>query len=124
MKPSFFKSIAILIVLFLFGCTSVTMIGERHTPISVDEVKLYEYNPDGELIAQLETSVTYTFSKSKAKKEAMDNLKNECAKLGANALVIFENQMDYAQMNDSYVSNGMGGTSKEFKLVGSAYFTK
>lgn len=92
------KIIVSLIVVIFFGCYPVShlIVGEKRTPISTAEVKIYlEYPEEYEIIARIDASSEFAFRdpsfdftwQSKMNK-MIERLKIEAASLGANGIVI------------------------------------
>lgn len=81
-----------LLVVLLSGCaTSYVLVGNRHTPVSPDQVRVLLQPPANyETIAILQTSDRgkLCFTAQCRTNEVMDRLKDQAAKLGANAILL------------------------------------
>lgn len=94
-----------LFSLTLAGCvTSHVMVGQARAPISPDQVRLYSSPPANyEEIAILDSSSEFSFAFTGQGKTdvAINRMKEEAAKLGANGIMI-------RGVSTSYVNSGPG----------------
>jgi hypothetical protein len=126
-KENFMKFTSVLLTICLFvvtGCTimdgNAIVTGNTRTPTSPDEVRLYRTAPDSfEEIAIVSASAGHDFQKSSSlMNAAIERLKEEAAKVGANGIILTEiNERDAPSVTISYGSSTATGTG------GSAYAT-
>lgn len=113
-----------LVIISATGCTimdgNAIVIGNTRAAILPEEVRLYRSAPDSfEEIAIVSASAGHDFQKSSSlMNSAIDRLKKEAAKIGANGVILTEiNERDASSVTTSYGSATATGTS------GSAYAT-
>ena len=113
-----------LVIISATGCTimdgNAIVIGNTRAEILPEEVRLYRSAPDSfEEIAIVSASAGHDFQKrSSLMNSAIDRLKKEAAKIGANGVILTEiNERDASSVTTSYGSATATGTS------GSAYAT-
>jgi uncharacterized protein YbjQ (UPF0145 family) len=113
-----------LVIISATGCTimdgNAIVIGNTRAEILPEEVRLYRSAPDSfEEIAIVSASAGHDFQKSSSlMNSAIDRLKKEAAKIGANGVILTEiNERDASSVTTSYGSATATGTS------GSAYAT-
>ncbi|WP_241904839.1 hypothetical protein [Vibrio splendidus] len=86
-----FKTLALSITLFLVGCASgsAILVGEARDPITPLEVTLYLEAPENyEKIALVDASSDAGMTKQGSIDYAIEELKNQAAKLGANGVLL------------------------------------
>ena len=80
----------------LLSCASGSSVitGETRDPISPDEVRIYLEPPERfEVIGLLEVTSNVNFSRQKAQDRAMQRLKEQAAKVGANGVLLHNTQV-------------------------------
>ncbi len=101
-----FKTLALSITLFLVGCASgsAILVGEARDPITPLEVTLYLEAPENyEKIALVDASSDAGMTKQGSIDYAIEELKNQAAKLGANGVLL-----QATGSNSSVVLGGVG----------------
>ena len=118
-----FMNISFLCLSFLIiaGCTimdgNAIVIGNTRSPISPTEVRLYRTAPDNfKEIAIVSASAGHDFQKgSSLMNSAIERVKNEAAKVGANGVILTEiNERDAPSITTSYghaTASGTGGSA-------------
>ncbi len=108
---------AALIILILVGCTIVDggsiVTGIKRGPISVDEVRIYRVAPETyEEIAIVSASAGHDFKSNSALIDsAIQRLKEEAAKVGANGVLLSEiDERDTPSTTTSYGSASASGS--------------
>lgn len=116
-----------LAVIFLAGCTikdgNAIVTGNTKTPISPNEVKIYRTAPNNyEEIAIVSASAGHDFVKnSSLMNSAIEMLKIEAAKVGANGVILTEiNERDTPSVITSYGSANAVGTGGNAYATGNA----
>lgn len=123
MKAAFFVFIA-LVITFSSGCTimdgNAIVTGNTKVAISSEKVRLYRSAPESyEEIAIVSASAGHDFKKgSSLMKSAIERLKQEAAKVGANGVILTEiDERDAPSVTTSY------GSAIATSNSGSAYAT-
>ncbi|ROO75900.1 hypothetical protein EDB69_0812 [Vibrio crassostreae] len=101
-----FKTLALSITLFLVGCASgsAILVGEARDPITPQEVTLYLEAPENyEKIALVDASSDAGMTKQGSIDYAIEELKKQAAKLGANGVLL-----QATGSNNSVVLGGVG----------------
>ena len=109
-----------LAVIFSTGCTimdgNAIVTGNTRAAISPEDVRLYRSAPDSfEEIAIVSASAGHDFKKSSSlMNSAIDRLKEEAAKIGANGVILTEiNERDAPSVTTNYgsaIATGTGGS--------------
>lgn len=109
------------------GCTimdgNAIVIGNTRAATSVEEVRLYRSAPDNfEEIAIVSASAGHDFQKSSSlMNSAIERLKEEAAKVGANGVILTEiNERDAPSVTTSYGSATATGTNGNTYATGNA----
>ncbi len=87
----FIKYIYLLAILFIVGCASGSsiVVGEVREPINPSQVKLYlEFPENYEIIGIVTASSDAGWTEQDSVNYAVEELKNQAAKLGANGVLI------------------------------------
>ena len=87
------KFVIMFCALILIGCATGTgstlMVGNKRPPIIPSQVKVYFEPPAKfEVIAMIHASSEDGFSKQESQDYALEELKNRCAEIGANGVII------------------------------------
>lgn len=121
MRTTFFVFIA-LVFIFSSGCTIIDgnaiVTGDTKAAISSEQVRLYRSAPESyKEIAFVSASAGHDFKKgSSLLKSAIERLKQEAAKIGANGVIVTEiNERDEPNVTTSY------GSAIAMSNSGSAY---
>tara|TARA_Y100001001_G_scaffold163199_1_gene191622 strand:+ start:460 stop:903 length:444 start_codon:yes stop_codon:yes gene_type:complete len=128
-----FKKLALFsLILLLAGCIatgSALVTGERRAPIELEQVKIFHKEPDFEYehIGIVKSESVEIASQQKAVDRALEELKKQAAKIGANGVILHsvgEKQKNYAGYN--VISSGGGyfySDSEEYQtLAGDAIY--
>ena len=85
------SKITVMLFLLLYGCATGTVIvtGKARPAISISEVKIYLEPPSQyEIIGIVEASSDVEFSSQAAQDRAINELKAQAAKIGANGIIL------------------------------------
>ncbi len=102
----------LIVMLLLVGCAtgSALVTGTKHSPINPSQVVIYRSAPDikFEHIGIVKSESEEVFSQQKALDRAVEELKKQAAKIGANGIIL--NRMGEKQENYSgYTPYATGG---------------
>lgn len=86
-----YKTLLLALILALTGCASgsAILVGEAREPIALEKVRLYLQTPESyETIALVNASSDAGFTKQDSIDYAIEELKKQAAKLGANGVLL------------------------------------
>ncbi|MFC1779503.1 hypothetical protein ACFLZU_04105 [Thermodesulfobacteriota bacterium] len=108
----FSKLSSVFVLLILVGCVSGSAIitGTQRPAISADEVRVYSKYPGNyEVIAFVKSEAEEVFSQQDAVNRALQELKSQAAKVGANGIVLQSQGEKSEGTVGTFIANGYGG---------------